>query len=213
MRHLLGSLALSVGLAGCSIGQKQRVLETAFDGDGSRREYFEATLRVLDENPEYVDELFALASGHPKTMDRLVANTARELADERLARMTARHLVANPASLKQVLVQALDAARPDAKARMAIATAIEERSEIATDVIADRPSAVAASLEGTVKAIADNPAARAAFLGAMQTTSPAISRYLANNPKTLKAMTKALLVVAVDDAKGTVREILQDLDE
>ena len=213
MRHAFTVLTLATCLFGCSVGQKQNLLETAFDDDGRRQEFFEATLRVLDENPEYVDEFFVHAKKHPKTMDRFVSNTARDLRDEKLAAMTAKHLAKNPESLKQVLVQTLEAAKTDAKARQAIATAIEEKSALATDVIADRPSAVAASLEGTVDAIADKPEARAAFLAAMQKTAPAISRYLANNPKTLKVMTKAFLKVALRDAKNTVAEVLHELDD
>ena len=211
MRHLLLVVALAT-LFGCSIGQKESLLETAFAEKERRQEFFEATLRVLDDNPEYVDEFFVHANKHPKTMDRFVSNTARELQNEKLAQMTARHLAKNPASLKQVLVQTLEAAKTDAKAREAIATAIEEKSSLATDIIADRPTAIAASLEGTVAAIADKPEARAAFLKAMQKVSPAIAQYLAHNPKTLKAMTKALLVVAMADAKGTMKEILHELE-
>ncbi len=211
MRQLLPVVALLVGTLGCSVGQKKNVLETAFHGTDRRKEYFEATLRVLEEKPEYVDEFFAQAERHPKVMDRFVANTSRELRDAGLAQMVAAHLCRNPESLKRVLAETLEAAKNDAKARQAIAEAIEEKSTLATDVIADRPSAVGATLEGTVAAIADKPDARVAFLEAMQRTSPAISRYLANNPKTLKAMTKAFLATALSQQKAAVREVLKEL--
>jgi hypothetical protein len=56
MRHLLLILVLLGGTLGCSVGQKKSVLTTAFHEDERRHEYFEATLRVLEEKPEYVDE-------------------------------------------------------------------------------------------------------------------------------------------------------------
>jgi hypothetical protein len=213
MRHhlLCVSVALLSGSLGCSVAQKKQVLETAFDEQGRRHEYFEATLRVLDEKPEYVDESFAQANRHPKVMDRFVENTARDLREEKLAQLVARHLCRNPESLHQVLIQTQRAAKDDANARQAIAAAIEDESTLATDVIADRPSAISATLEGTVAAIADKPEARAAFLEGMQRTSPEISRYLANNPKTLKAMTKALLDVALSEKKATVKQIMKEL--
>lgn len=198
--------------AGCSVGQKRTVLETAFDERERRHEYFEATLRVLDEKPEYVDEFFALANKHPKTLDRFIANTSRELRDEKLAAMTAKHLAANPESLKQVLVQTLEAAKLDANARAAIASAIEEKSELSADIITDSPSATSATFESTVAAIADKPEARAAFLASMQRTSPAVAEYLSNNPETLKTMTKAFLKVTAKNSKAKVREALDDLD-
>lgn len=210
MHSLVFVVALASSL-GCSITQKKSVLETAFSETDRRHEYFEATLRVLDQNPDYVDEFFAQAKAHPRTLDRFVAATARDLHDTRLAKMTAQHLVANPASLKQVLVQTLMAAKPNAKARRAIAAAIEAKIDIATDLISDRPSAVAASLEATVNAIADKPEARAAFLAAMQRSSPTIARYLAADPETLKVMTRALLREAVQDAAFTVKEILEGI--
>jgi hypothetical protein len=211
MRHLLLILVLLGGTLGCSVGQKKSVLTTAFHEDERRHEYFEATLRVLEEKPEYVDEFFAQASRHPKVMDRFVANTSRDLREEALAKMVAEHLVRNPESLRRVLLQTLEAAKDDPNARQAIAAAFEEKSAIATDILTDRPSAVGAALEGTVAAIADKPEARAAFLTAMQKTSPAISRYLANNPKTLKVMTKAFLEVALSDKKAMVRDIMKEL--
>src|SRR5688572_25564149 len=103
-----GLLIAALSLTGCSVGQKRGLLETAFDDRERRQEYFEATLRVLDEHPEYVDEFFVAANKHPKTLDRFIANTSRDLRDEKLASITAKHLAANPESLKQVLVQTLE---------------------------------------------------------------------------------------------------------
>jgi hypothetical protein len=209
---LLVAIAAVLSLVGCSVGQKRTVLETAFDERERRQEYFEATLRVLDENPEYVDEFFVHASKHPKTLDRFIANTARELRDEKLARMTARHLAANPESLKRVLVETLEAAKLDRDARAAIAAAIEDESKVAADVITDSASATSATFEATVNAIAEKPEARAAFLASMQKTSPVIAEYLSKNPTTLKAMTKALLKVTATSSKAKLRDALEDLE-
>ena len=202
---------MSIGLLGCTTGQKAKAVDVVLDGEGRRKESFEATLRVLDDNPTYVDEFFVIARKHPKTLDRFIANAARDLKREELAKITARHLAKNPDSLKQVLVQTMDAAKASPEARAAIAAAIEERAALASEIMADKPSAMQASFEAMVDAIADRPEARAAFLQSMQRTSPEIAQLLANNPSTLKAMTKAMFRVGMQHAKAEMTSLLDEL--
>jgi hypothetical protein len=107
-RGLIGaSLIASVG---CGAGAKKQALEVTIANDQQRRETFEATLRTLDEHPEYVDELFARARKHPRTLERFIANAAHHMHEDAVARMTVRYLVQNPAGLQRVMVRTLDAA-------------------------------------------------------------------------------------------------------
>jgi hypothetical protein len=210
MRCVLVALGVAASL-GCGTSTKQALLETAFNKEGRRKDYFEATLRVLDENPKYVDEFYTLAQKHPGTLDRFLVNAAQGLSDERIAAMTAKHLAENPESLRKVLETTLEAAKDKPDARKAIAAAIRSKAALATSVIADDPEAVRATLEGTIDAIASRPGARAAFLSAMQEVSPKLSVILAHNPKTLKVMTKALLGQALERSKEQATEILREL--
>jgi hypothetical protein len=72
-------VAVALALGACTIAQKRAVEEKITDDPGRRRETFEATLRLLDEKPEYVDEFFQLARGHPKTLGRFLRDTSRSL--------------------------------------------------------------------------------------------------------------------------------------
>lgn len=110
MRHVIVLALLSFG---CSAGVQKPALDTAFANDAMRAETFEATLRALDEHPEYVDELFVATLSHPVTLDRFLRATARELERDEFARFTAERLVAEPKGLKRTLVAVLDEASDD----------------------------------------------------------------------------------------------------
>jgi hypothetical protein len=131
-------------LLACSAGQKRPVVEKAVEGEETRRELFEATLRVLDEHPEYVDEFFELAvSKHPETLRRFIEDTAARLDDEALAKPTAAALARHPDGLEQILVSTLDASAGRAEARRAIASAIAARPERAARILSENPRSAA----------------------------------------------------------------------
>jgi hypothetical protein len=139
-----GSWLVLVALLACSAGQKRAVVEKAVEPEESRRELFEATLRVLDEHPEYVDEFFELAvSKHPETLGRFVEDTAARLEDRRLAERTAAALARHPEGLQQILVRTLDASAGRPEARRAIGSAIASRPERAARVLSENPRAAA----------------------------------------------------------------------
>jgi hypothetical protein len=204
---LLGALA---ALPACSTSQKEGLVDTALDNPETRKESFEAVLRVLDKNPEYTDELFKQARSHPQTLDRFLANATTAMSDAELARLVGDHLVQHPESLHRVLIATLDAAQARPESRKAIARAIEDRATVAAGVIADRPSAVDAMLEATVKAVMEKPEARAAFVGAMHRLSPALAGLIANNPKTLRAMAVEILRAGFKNAKGDLDKVVQE---
>ncbi len=129
MRALIAVVALSLS---CSTKQKAEVSEATLQDRGRRTEMLEATLRVLDDNPAYVDQLFLLTLEHPKTLDRLLGNFTATLHDEALARRTARHLANHPRGLRLVIVETLDAAERKPEAREALVTALKDRAWVAS---------------------------------------------------------------------------------
>lgn len=131
-----GALALA-----CTVPQKKTAVAASLDDPERRRESFEATLRLLDEHPEYVDEFFRLAlERHPATLGRFLQNSARTLDDsEQLAEWTAVELVQEPRSLHRILVETLDAAADRQPARAAIARAIGDRPALAARALAEEP--------------------------------------------------------------------------
>jgi hypothetical protein len=185
---------------GCGTTTKQGLIDESMRNPAMRRQSFEATLRVLDQHPEYVDEMYqATRQRHPRTMGRFLQNSARDLEEPGLAKVTAELLAENPRSLRQVLLATVDATAPKRDAREALAVAVEERTAVMADVITDRPSTVAATLTDTVAAVEKKPPARTAFLGAMQKSAPRVAEILAKDPRTLMVLTEAL-----------VREVLKD---
>lgn len=138
MRRVTGVLVV-LALA-CTVSQKREAVEVGTADPGRRQELFEATLRVLDEKPEYVDEFFQQAKKHPATLGRFLRNTAGELqASRQLTEWTAAELVREPGSLEAILVATLDAAAERKPAREAIARAIGERPALAARALAERP--------------------------------------------------------------------------
>jgi hypothetical protein len=186
----------------CSTGSSKPVVETAFDEKGRRDEFFESTLRVLDEHPEYVDEFFAHALRHEKTLDRFFADSAAALKEDRLARMVARHLVNNPESLRMVLIATLDAASDKPEAQRATAEAIEQRAQVSAMAIASRPATVRASFRALLAEVLKRPDAREAFLDAMRENRATLVQVFLENPDLAKAF-------AGSAVKQGAREITQ----
>jgi len=207
-RHALSLTLAALLLCGCGVGAKKDAIATALDADGSRAEYFEATLRVLDENPAYVDELFRQARKHPRTLERFLASAAANLHEEELARMTARSLAKSPAAMRQVIIQTMDAVKNDRAARLALARAMAARREVIVDVLTDDVGATASMLDATIDALADKPEAREAFLLAMQRRAPELAGLIVQNPEALGAMMKAVLEAGAKESRDLLRELI-----
>jgi hypothetical protein len=152
---------------GCSTTTKESLMRAALERDEARKEWFEATLRILDKRPEYVDEFYVLAREHPATLDRFIDNTSRGLKDEELARMTARHLVKHPASLRQILVQTLRQSEKWEGARAAIAKAIVEERAHAARVARENPEMIRANMVDTLEAAPASKPVQRAIIEAM----------------------------------------------
>lgn len=126
-------------LAACSVAQKQAAVEVAADDPGRRRELFEATLRMLDEQPQHVDEFFLLAREHPATLGRFLRNNARALDERWLAEITAEELVRAPAGLRQVMVSTVDASLDHPEARAALLGSMRDRAPALAGLLLSDP--------------------------------------------------------------------------
>jgi hypothetical protein len=131
-------------LSACTSKGKAEITEKAFEHPETRREMLEATLRVLDSHPDYVDELFELSLKHPATLDRLFTDTSQRMGtDEKLATRQAERLTAHPRGMNRVMVKTMDMLHDRPLAQQALVDAMEERASIAAAVLVDRPDQLA----------------------------------------------------------------------
>jgi hypothetical protein len=150
--------AAVVAAAACSVAQKKAAVEATTGDAGRRRELFEATLRVLDENPAYVDEFFELARDHRATLGRFLRNSARALDERWLAEITAEELVRAPAGLRQVMVATVDAAGDRPEARAALLGSMRDRAHALARLLLSDPDTMeelmgAVAAEGSESAL------------------------------------------------------------
>jgi hypothetical protein len=184
--------AALVALAACNAGTQKGLITTAVAGDGERATAFEATARVLDEHPEWVDEFYRVARRHPELLRRFLADMVRDLREPELAKETGELLAENPESLEQTFISALDAAKTRPRARTGIDSAIGARAGTMADVIAGAPDAVTAITDATIAAVEHRPAAKDAFLASLRRGSPRLAVMLKEDPDTAKTLLGAL---------------------
>ncbi len=197
-------MALAALLAsGCGVGAKQRIVAIAMDRDTTRAETMEATLRVLDEHPEYVGELFRAARRHPATLERFMAAAVADLDERALAELVARYLAQNPASLEEIFIRTLEASERRPAARAAIGRAIAARRAIAAGIITDDEADAERMLLATLDLLVEKPAAERAFLRVMEARAPELASLIAAHPRTLHAMMRAILGVGPGAAMDT----------
>lgn len=198
LRRTTLALFVAVSVGGCGASGKQQAVEATFESDTQRREMFEATLRVLDENPRYVDEFYQFALKHPPTLDRFFANTAANLDQDWLARMNARHLARHPSSVKQVMVTTLDEISDEPASQDAMAQAITARAQVAAMAITEREDTIRSSFAAILREAKKKPEARKALLAAMAENGDQISELLLANPELAKSLTATLLKTGAD---------------
>lgn len=209
VRRAMAMGGVSLALGGCSAGAQKPAIETVMKNDAQRRESLEATLRVMDEHPEYVDELFVLTLRHPRTLERFLANHARALERVDLATTTAKHLAAHPPGLKQVMIKNLDEISDDPAAMTAVAEAMLERPQVSAMVITQKPEAVEALVTALIAEVTKNAKARTAFVIALQENREPLARIAAENPQVLTALMKALVSVEVARGKEKLKDALE----
>jgi hypothetical protein len=202
------SLALS-----CTPAQKRPVVATALDNTETRRESFEATLRELDDHPEYVDEFFEASLRHPKTLDRLFWNTAQHAHREPLARLTAEHLVEAPPGLEMVLIATLDASKEEPEALEATARAIESRPAMTVRAMVQREQALRRAMHELIAVAQRDPAVRRAFLAAMMADRDGVANVLASDAEVMGALFKSLGGVGLRRGQSELESLLSALDD
>ncbi len=178
----VGSVAAALLSGGCSTTTKESLMRSALEGDEARQEWFEATLRILDTRPEYVDQFYELVRKHPGTLDRFIQNTSRGLKDEQLAQMTARHLVKHPPSVYQVLIQTLRESDGWEGARAAIADAIVAERERVARVGRENPEMIRVTMVDTLEAAPGSKPVQKAIIRAMERKTEVAADVITNEP-------------------------------
>lgn len=209
---------LLLPLAGCIHGTgvepKRYFMDKAMKNELERRELFEATLRVLDAHPEYVDEMFQLLLEHGTSLNRFLAINSSGLDDPQYAALMARHLVRHPAPLTQVMIQVQEAAKDKPEAQRAMALAMEQRAELTARSFVSRPSNVTTTSVALIDVLQDNPEARAAYLAAMRERKDAVAAILLSDPETLGAVMGAMAKQGVKDSSVArqLRTLMEGLE-
>ena len=134
------SLAL-VALLGTACS-KESMLRSALEDPSERKETMELTLKIFDEHPEYVDELFEQARGHDKTFDQLVKRAAVSLEDPAFAALVADKLSNNPKAVELMTRAMLAEARDKPELRRAVAAAILGEGDVMHQIAAENPELV-----------------------------------------------------------------------
>jgi hypothetical protein len=207
----LGVVALSVSLVGCTPGAQKTVMSPAMSSEHERATAFEAVARMLDEHPEWVDEMYVVMQRHPAAFHRILTDATRDLARPEAAAEVAGLLVENPEALRQVLIATLDSAR-DPASRKAIDAAVVERSTVMGDVLTDDEEAVHAMMIATVDGAKKKLPARRAMSRAIGERANTLGDVTTDSPATARAM----LIATVDAAmrkpasRAAMNEAVQD---
>lgn len=185
----------------CTTGAKKEAAKTALDAmpRQERIDSFEATSRVLDEHPEYVDELYAAARRHRPLLDRFLMNAAKDLRDPWLADTAAKHLVENPDSLQQILESTLDHIVHVPAARAAMNRAMTSRAEEATEILTGDPTTVSRVLHAALLALEKKQEARKSALAAVRNNRAAILAFMKSDPELTKELGEQVLRETVKD--------------
>jgi hypothetical protein len=187
-------------------------VDVALRDDTQRKAALEATLRVLDENPQYVDELFQLTLQHPRTLDRFLKNTAKGLEQDELARRTAARLVEEPGGLQRILIATLDEASDQPVALAAVSRAINERPQIAAMALLQVEPTVHATLRAIVGEVQKNAAARREFLVSLQENSSSLAALIVSDSKVLSSMMRAFAKAGLAKGKAQFDSFLEALE-
>jgi hypothetical protein len=185
----------------CSTETKKDVAKSAVHSMSvdQRRESFEATARMLDEDPRIVDELYSVMRQHRPAMHQFLANATRDLREPWLANMTAELLVQNPASVEETLLAATDEISKSPKARAAMDRAIAKRAGKVVDILTDDPGTLGQVLSASLTVVEKKPRARETIVEAASKERGRIIEFVRRDPELAKEMTEALLRDAVKD--------------
>jgi hypothetical protein len=124
---------------GCS---KESMLRSALEDPEERRETMALTLKIFDEHPEYVVELFAQARGHDPTFEQLLKQAALGLEDPAFAAKVADKLSSHPKGVELMTRAMLVEARDKPELRRALAMAILSEGDVMHQIAAENPELV-----------------------------------------------------------------------
>jgi hypothetical protein len=198
-------------LCGCGAGTQKPILQTAWGDSSVRHASFEATLRVLDEHPEYVHEFLGQALTHGVALNAFLDDMGQRLEDDALSRRTATYLAAHPKGLKQVLIATLDKVSNQPAGEDAAAQAMASRPQLAAIVITRREDALRPTLHQLVLEVAKNDRARRWFMQGMAENSDELTRLIAADPAVLKAFLKSLGRVGLSKGKAELEAFVKAL--
>jgi hypothetical protein len=104
------SILISLALAACtpSVAVQQSAIKTVASNDDERHKLFEATLLMLDDHPEYVDELFTRMKEHPSARDKFLALATAGARDPAFAKLMTRRLVEHPEAVTVISTSLID---------------------------------------------------------------------------------------------------------
>jgi hypothetical protein len=201
--HILVPL-LALALApGCSTEGKKDVAKSALASMApeQRRDSFEATARLLDEQPELVDELYVVMRRHRPTMHRFLVNaTSQDLKEPWLADMAAEVLADHPAAIEPTFIAAMDAIAPEPEARAAMNRAVARRAEKAVDIMTDSPETMDRVLAASMVTLERKPRARENVRAAVHQQRQQIIAFAKANPELGRDLTEDLLHQVVKDS-------------
>ena len=135
----LVSLSLLLLVTACS---KESMLRSALEDPVERRDTMSLTLKIFDEHPEYVVELFAQARGHRSTFDQLVKQAAVALEDQAFAAEVADKLSDHPKAVELMTRAMLVEAHDKPELRRALAMAILTEGDVMHQIAAENPELV-----------------------------------------------------------------------
>jgi hypothetical protein len=145
-------------VAGCATSTKEALVDRTLHDRHRRLDSFEATLRVLDQHPEYVDEFFTIARRHEATLGRVIEDQSAAMdGDRALARLTAEHLGRHPRALGNIMQETLVAIRHDQASRQAVATAMAAHADISAGIVTDDGDAMAKLVHAMGKKVEADP--------------------------------------------------------
>lgn len=132
-------LQLVLVLVFVSACSRESMIRGALEDPSERRDTMRTTLKIYDEHPEYVDELFAAAREHEATFQRLLQRAAIALEDPAFATLTAGPIAERPLAAEHTTRATLAAARTRPELRRALANALVAEGDVMSLILAEHP--------------------------------------------------------------------------
>ena len=138
-------LGLAAATLAChpSVAVQKSAIGAAASNEDERHKLFEATLQMLDEHPEYVDELFAQLRRHPASRDQFLLLAPRGGKDPKLAQLIAGELVKTPEAVTTISTALIDDVYTRPEAEAAFLAAVRARKQEMSEMLVRDPKSLA----------------------------------------------------------------------